>query len=959
MKGKIFFLAIVFFTLKIQAQVFTSKINIEFNSLPEPTVLASADLNGDGFNDLISYDSQNGKIYFNLYNPSKKSEFDSKIFLANVPYCESIVSFDADGDGLTDVFATSASQNTVYFFKNNGDLTFDTQIIDNQAQGAVRILPADIDNDALTDILVISKLNNKVVWYKNNGGGSFSNANLIADYDQLPLYFAAADFDNDGDLDVAVAYGLSKEIFIYENQNADFQNRYLIATVNDIPSDLRTADFNNDGFADLLFVGKGNANIFWFENEGYLSDFQQYTIADYLPAPVKIDIGDYDLDFDEDLVVSVYSKNKLFLIRNQNGDFSDTLSMPIFEETPDPVIISDFNADNLPDLAVGIRGNDRLFWFKNGGESFLLHPIDLQHDGWSLEVTDIDNDGLTDIFYSNSSELFMAKNTNNGDFDGYTTLFSGFYNLTDIKAADLNNDGYKDLLLTDAMGDMFYYVRNSNGNLSNPQIIDDSEDGIFTVKTADYDNDGDLDLLVSAINSDKIIVYENTGNFNFTKHIIATGINAYSLDFLDVDNDGDLDIVFSEYQYIGCYYNENGSFSNPGVITNQYGYAYNLERSDLNNDGQDDFVVNLSALMYFRNNSGSFLPDTIHIHWDYCYNFDIADADNDGDFDLAATERAANEIQYVENINFADTFSYFIFSVNSPQEVKIAEINNDNAKDLVIGSWSDPGIYWAENYLFKIYRQPFDYQACAGENACFSILVNGAVQFQWQKYNGSDFENLTDNETYSGTNTALLTIKNVSQDMFGEQYRCVLTNKYGNQIVSEPAVLNEFQPYVVCKDTIVRQADVSGIYIPENGEFDPDTLIACQPGIYVVKNGYNNWTTLDGEQFQPGTYEINWIVFDQDNNALDTCKTVIIINAPAKVPQISDFGIYPNPAGDKLIIKGLKNIEKIEITGLTGKKLIQSANPGSFIDISILRPGMYILKVKTNEGNYVKKFVKY
>jgi PKD repeat protein len=91
----------------------------------------------------------------------------------------------------------------------------------------------------------------------------------------------------------------------------------------------------------------------------------------------------------------------------------------------------------------------------------------------------------------------------------------------------------------------------------------------------------------------------------------------------------------------------------------------------------------------------------------------------------------------------------------------------------------------------------------------------------------------------------------------------------------------------------------------------------------------------------------------------DTCLGIPGISA---LPQIS---IYPNPANSFLTVKIEKPIGEstsLSIIDITGRELIsQKINPSQSlfnIDVSSLAPSIYFLKIQTDEGILVKKFVK-
>jgi hypothetical protein len=73
----------------------------------------------------------------------------------------------------------------------------------------------------------------------------------------------------------------------------------------------------------------------------------------------------------------------------------------------------------------------------------------------------------------------------------------------------------------------------------------------------------------------------------------------------------------------------------------------------------------------------------------------------------------------------------------------------------------------------------------------------------------------------------------------------------------------------------------------------------------------------------------------------------------------NSFTIYPNPSTNNLTIETLQRSD-IEILNIEGQliKSLAANNNKTIVDISALAKGMYFVKVKTDKGVVVRKFVK-
>lgn len=89
----------------------------------------------------------------------------------------------------------------------------------------------------------------------------------------------------------------------------------------------------------------------------------------------------------------------------------------------------------------------------------------------------------------------------------------------------------------------------------------------------------------------------------------------------------------------------------------------------------------------------------------------------------------------------------------------------------------------------------------------------------------------------------------------------------------------------------------------------------------------------------------------------DTCK--VTVSSPNGIDDVENINIkvYPNPADNFINIEGINPDSKIEIVGLDGQLYITSLND-LFIEVSSLKPGVYIMKMISCNKIYTQKFIK-
>jgi len=286
-------------------------------------------------------------------------------------------------------------------------------------------------------------------------------------------------------------------------------------------------------------------------------------------------------------------------------------------------------------------------FFVNGiNESWQRNTMtfDYFYNGAGVALGDINNDGLTDIFFTGndvSNKLYL----NQGDmkFEDITlnALQSSVKWATGATMIDINNDGYLDIYVCNggpnaeaALRTNDFYINNGDMTFTNRAEQMGVNDAGRSIQSSffDYDNDGDLDLWVNnhslyngnlngwlsnqnseAGRSDatgKNRLYRNDGG-QFTDVSKEAGIfrEAFGLGLAtsDFDDDGDIDVyVANDYFLPDFYYinNGDGTFTDKSklLLTHTSFYSMGCDAADINNDGVLDIaVVDMTPADHYRN----------------------------------------------------------------------------------------------------------------------------------------------------------------------------------------------------------------------------------------------------------------------------------------------------------------------------------------------------------------------
>ncbi|HEY6899842.1 MAG TPA: VCBS repeat-containing protein [Puia sp.] len=448
---------------------------------------------------------------------------------------------DINGDGLEDLFFT-ANSGTCKLYVNLGgfkfkDVTKEAGVEGRAGAWKTGVMMADVNGDGLLDIYLCYSGRNPSLrgnqLFINQGNLHFKEQAAEYGLDDAGYCTQAAffDYDRDGDLDC-------------------FLLRHSVKKVDNM--ELAKARTEPDPLSgDRLFENRNGHFVEVSQKAGIRQSALTYGLG--------IAIADINKDGWPDIyVTNDYNEPDYLYINNRDGTFSDRAEksfryLPQFSMGVD---IADINNDGLPDVMnLDMLPEDnrrqKLLQLQENYESFTLmtsqglqrqymrNMLQLNNgDGtfseigqlagvsatdwsWSPLLADFDNDGYKDLFVTNG----YLRDYTNKDFLRYW----GDYKIR--KAMDREPVKLMDLVQAMPNTALKKYIFKNNGDLtfSNKQGswgIDQAAVSSGAVY-ADLDNDGDLDLVVNNINS-PAFVYENTGAGNSWLQLKLKGKNGNS-----------------------------------------------------------------------------------------------------------------------------------------------------------------------------------------------------------------------------------------------------------------------------------------------------------------------------------------------------------------------------------------------------------------------------------------------
>jgi hypothetical protein len=330
--------------------------------------------------------------------------------------------FDYDNDGRPDLYFSNGAAQPNFdksdasfhnrLYRNTGQWRFEDVTAKARVAGSgfhFGVAAADYDNDGHVDLFVAGIPRSML--YRNRGDGTFDDVTQragVTNRQPWPVSAGWFDYDNDGRLDLFV--------------------------VNYVMWDPATEPFCGDSVARKYRTYchpkhyRGLPNVLFRNNgDGTFSDVSESAgIAKHIGKGMGVAFFDYGEDGDLDIVVTNDTVPN-FLFRNDGGKFTEvglTAGIGFNDDgralSSMGVDIRDVNNNGRDDVFVSALANETFPLYKSMGAGQFMDATyamgigksTLPFSGWSNAVFDIDNDGWKDLFAAN------------GDVNDNTELFS-------------------------------------------------------------------------------------------------------------------------------------------------------------------------------------------------------------------------------------------------------------------------------------------------------------------------------------------------------------------------------------------------------------------------------------------------------------------------------------------------------------------------------------------------------
>ncbi len=458
-------------------------------------------------------------------------------------------------------------------------------------------------------------------------------------------------------------------------------------------------DVNNDGLTDVLFTGNMVKNRL-FINKGEMS-FEDITETSGVAEQQGWCTGATMVDINQDGWLDIYicrsadtraeKRKNLLFINNKDLTFTEKASEYGLDDDGYSTQASFFDYDKDGDLDMFLLNHSLMEYagfskilpdlkkqrnpiygnklYQNDGHNYFTEVSEKANIvsnvlsfGLGCAVSDVNNDGWLDIYVSNdfNEQDYLYINKKDGTFSeesaarlGHTSLFS-----MGSDAADMNNDGYTDILTLD-------------------MLAEDNHRQKMTSGADNYDKFKRLESLGFGSQFSRNMLQLNNGNGSFAEIGQLSGISgtdwSWSVLFQDYDNDGFNDLFITN-GFVRDYTDMDFlKYTTDEQIKAKEGQEAKLSVSDLIGKMPKSEVEN-----YVFQNDGKLNFKKKNIDWGISGTAGssgaaYADFDNDGDMDFVINNINEYASFYQNNANQLSENNYvkikFLGSKNNPSGI--------------------------------------------------------------------------------------------------------------------------------------------------------------------------------------------------------------------------------------------------------------------------------------------------
>lgn len=838
----------------------------------------------------------------------------------------------------------------------------------------------DFDGDNDKDMFVLfdasssSSEDTTMIWLENNNM-SFSNPRLV--YSELldGGSFTHADYDQDGDEDIAIFSLFYANEYLENKGDGTFEKKQTLGGTSWNAID---ADIDQDGWLDIVGYG-ADGRAYYFKNDTQ-GGFEARQLIGTIQDPRSCAISNLDNSGSLEIVCSNFTE--LVVFQYVNGDFVERTELNGFYSG---LGIADLNGDNLPDI---ISGED-LTYFQNNDNFQFQEVAGVGNFTYnSMEVIDLNQDAYNDLigygFDAFSGGVFVHRNVDQVveqdiDMDGFTTSED-----CDDMDPDINPDAIEIVNndVDENCDGIIEVIDDDGDNFNSDEDCDDSNPNVNPgedeVPYNGIDDDCDSSTPDDDIDMDGFLLADDCDDDN-----PSVNPNAIEIPNNTIDEDCDgMDLILPDSL------NQVILYSGDQEINNVYARDINNDNlADIIGSGEDELFIyiNLGGHTYNRlvldsANNGRFMASH------------VSDLDGDGLMDIVGCREGAGRIYWYRNLGDS-SFSAPIFIDNGlvSRDVYTGDLDNDGDQDIVANGWQSGGSDGVYVYLNEGTGEFED---------GFQVINNASVVRAVLPYDIDEDGDL-DIFATDAIGDRVLYVENLGNANFGTQITAA--SQVNGAMSLSISDYNKDGNINIAVAENQTASSVLGFYMKPDGTFSDTERITfgilngqvTSVFFYDFDNdgyeemffsdfntdkiGYlknNEGELLSDEIILSDNSEnaMNVFVEDLDNDgdgdvlySLGDGREIgyfinhLITSSVQTLGEIT-IKIFPNPSNQSITIETTEDlkIHEVSMYSMIGHKVLEHKQMvGNVVDLGDLPSGAYVIHVNTDKGILTDKILKY
>jgi hypothetical protein len=481
----------------------------------------------------------------------------------------------------------------VYWGGKQGFLN--TRFYDIGINNAISLASGDFDNNGYDDISVLG-VDSAITFLwscsPDKGEVNIDTSRLFFPQGNYSLTIASGDINNDKIADIVVGTNRDSIFIITSKKNKEWNDIQEIKSFK--ASNIIIEDIDDDGFKDIVLsyfeqrIGPSGeyggasktsgdvVHLLWGSNRGFSNSSSQELKAMFISSTT---VGDFDGDNIKDIAIAINrdstdftAESVIYFGKGQRqfvkGEKGITTHGAIFTHAFG-------NKDNQKDLLLFCNSKtgtvrekipSYIYWGTDMGFSSRKRTEISMSSSYEATSADLNADGYTDMIilsamhHGQTDDPLAGANIFWGSANGIdfsiknrTILYE--YYLASSNVADLNKDGYLDLVLgsfdiNNFESSVIIYYGGKDGFTKRNRVEIPCPGRSLSIQLADYNKDGWLDIATASFHKGVRIFYGNESGFNWDKQTILSVPAAIDLETADLNNDNWLDIISCAYNDI-------------------------------------------------------------------------------------------------------------------------------------------------------------------------------------------------------------------------------------------------------------------------------------------------------------------------------------------------------------------------------------------------------------------------